>query len=89
MTRIFSRSPEHWYRLIGLTVLLMASSLGLLLAHAMANFGLEKWSFIIILIWNAGVVAGSIVTFAFTPTLFKLQIAGLLLPALLTGLSDP
>jgi signal transduction histidine kinase/CheY-like chemotaxis protein len=80
--KIFARSPEDWYRFICLTVLVMAGSLGFILAHAMAVYGLEKWSFIIIMIWDCGVVAGSIVNFSSNEKLFKLQIGGLLLPPL-------
>ncbi len=83
---IFARSPELWYRLIAATILLIAGSIGCFFAHAMLHYGLEKWSFIIILIWNAGIVAGSIVSFAPNSGLFALQIGGLLLPPLATAL---
>ncbi len=84
--KLFARSAEDWYRFICLTVLIMAGSLGFILAHAILFYGLEKWSFIIIMIWNCGVIAGSIVTFASNEKLFKLQIGGLLLPPLFMAL---
>ncbi len=80
--KLFARSPEQWHRLVAASVVGMAGSLGVLLAHALTTYGLEKWSFINVMIWNTGVVAGSIVALASSPKLFKLQILSLLAPAL-------
>ena len=60
--------------------------MGSLLAHAMATYGLVNWSFIITLIWNAGVVCGSMVSFASNSKLFKMQLGSLLAPPLIVSL---
>jgi len=84
--KICAKSPELWYRLIGLSVVILASTFGLLLAHAIAIYGFEKWTPIIILIWITGVISGSALSFAPNGKLLRLQLCGLLLPPLVCAL---
>jgi hypothetical protein len=46
--RICSNSPEHWYRLVAVSVVVLSGSFGFMLQHAMANYSLGNWNFVII-----------------------------------------
>jgi signal transduction histidine kinase/CheY-like chemotaxis protein len=85
--KIRAKSVELWYRLAAFSVFILATSFGFLLAHAMATYGLESWNFIVILIWNTGVVSGSVVSLAPSSKIFKILLSGLLLPPLACALS--
>lgn len=83
--RIWLQSPERWYRLIAITVLLLGGSLGFLLAHTIVNYGFANSNSAIIMIWNTGLVAGSIVTLSPNTRIFRLQLVLILLPALVVA----
>ena len=82
LKRIGSDFIERWYFLAGLSVTILSGAFGYMLAHAIANYGLENWNFVVILIWNTGFVSGSVVSLAPNSKLFKIHVIGLLLPAL-------
>lgn len=79
-------SGGHWLIKITLTVLLLAGPFGLLLAHAMCFYGLSGWNFTILMIWDAGITAGSMVSFAPSYRLMQAQFYCLLAPALIASL---
>lgn len=80
------RSPEDWFREIAVTVLLLAMPFGVLLAHAIRDYGLSGWNFTILMTWDAGLTAGSIVSFSPNYKLMQLQLYALLVPALAISL---
>jgi len=86
LKRIGSDFIERWYFLAGLSVLILSGAFGYMLAHAMANYGLENWNFVIILIWHSGFVSGSVVSLAPNSKLFKIHVISLLVPALACSL---
>ena len=80
--RIWRESSNRWYRMVAVATLLTAGSLGFLLAHAIFSYGFGNWDSTMIMIWNTVAVASSIVNLAPNTKIFRLQVAGLLLPAL-------
>jgi signal transduction histidine kinase/CheY-like chemotaxis protein len=80
--RIWHASSNRWYQMVALATLLTAGSLGVLLAHAIASYGFGNWDSTLIMIWNTVAVASSIVNLAPNTKIFRMQVAGLLLPAL-------
>ena len=84
--RITAVSIELWYRLAAFTIFILSTSVGSLLAHAMVVDGLASWNFVLILIWNTGIISGSAVSFAANSKLLKLQLSGLLICPLFCAL---
>jgi len=80
--RIWNQSSNQWYGMVAVATSMTAGSLGFLLAHSIASYGFGNWDSTMILIWNTVAVASSIVNLAPNTKIFRLQVSGLLLPAL-------
>ncbi len=83
---LYRRSPETWYRLIGITVIVPPGTIGFLLAYTMSIYSFENWNFILAVILNAGLVSGAMVSLAPNRIFLRTQVAVLLWPPLAVAL---
>src|SRR5262249_8394699 len=56
------QDPRRWQTLMGVTVVMIASSCGCLHAAFGVMYGLESWPFLISAIWVAGLASGGCIT---------------------------
>ena len=77
-------SGRLWIRGIGISVALLSGVLGALLASSIREYGFSSWEFTLVMIWTSAFAVGSVVTFAPSFTLMKVNLLPLLLPAFVT-----
>lgn len=79
-------SSKTWLLKITFTILMLSGSFGILLALAIKFDGVTSWDFMILMIWDAGITAGSVMSFSPKYRLMQLQLFCLLVPALVQSL---
>ncbi len=84
--KMWNEAPDLWYDRVAIGTLLCSGSFGLLLSDTIARFGFINRNFVILVVWHAGVVAGSTTSFAASKKLFRFQLVSLLGPPLLSAL---
>jgi signal transduction histidine kinase/ActR/RegA family two-component response regulator len=84
--RVDAAHPRLLVSLLTLAVVLGSGASGLLFASTLHSYGFENWTFVIVLLWTAGIVAGSGVSFAPNVKLLALHIFLLLGPVTVQSL---
>jgi signal transduction histidine kinase/CheY-like chemotaxis protein len=84
--RLYDAHPRLLIGLLTLSVAIGSAASGLLFWSTLRSYGFENWTFVIVLLWMAGIVAGSGVSFAPNVKLLALHIFLLLAPVTIQSL---
>jgi len=84
--RIYAVRPRLLIWLLTLALVIGSGASGLLFLSTLRSYGFENWTFVIVLLWMAGIVAGSGVSFAPNVKLLALHIFLLLGPVTIQSL---
>jgi signal transduction histidine kinase/CheY-like chemotaxis protein len=84
---LYDANPERWRGLLLLTIILSEGAAGVLFATTVTFYGVEQWTFTIVMIWTMGAASGA--TVIFTPNLWwmRLHLALLLLPSIIASVA--
>jgi len=78
--KVYARSPRllHWLQI--LSVVLGSGAAGLLITNTLWFYGFESWTFLVVLLWMSGIVAGSGLSFTPSRGMMALHVGLLLGP---------
>jgi len=83
---IYATHPQLLIWLLTLAIAIGSGASGLLYVSTLRSYGFENWTFVIVLLWTAGIVAGSGISFAPNVKLLALHVFLLLGPVTVQSL---
>ena len=83
---LYASNPRRWARIFAATVLVTATSWGLLTGYALLQIGYSNWNAILFIICGLGLGAGSLVSFTPRYSLLVCHVAPMLSPVVVADL---